>query len=500
MNWSALFVRLLTLGLLRKAADRARHPLDAGAAGGLLVLAVLLAPGLRRSWSAAGEVIAGDFESVIPRLVVMAGLAAALVVLLGWGYWLRRVREDVARDPWIVLGGSRLAPSVGEVASWTATAAAVFAVLGYAGAPAAAALASGLPGYAALLAATLAASLCVWLGGCAGMAWLFTRKGRGFVPSAGALLLVGALSSLAAFPIIDRPEVVLEAAASTAASLSPEAAAGTAAFSALLFLALAVGYVRVFDLDLRERVRVRLLPRPRRAATKTPGDSTPAAIFPIGAALVRRTMVGRLVLIVAIGLLVGGISTVYLETEGQVTATLFAAVLFCFMVADTARRTRAEVGSQHGYLLNHREQVPPALWSMLVAGEAAVLATTALVCFGAIASFHLSRESAPILLSVAGPVVELAVWLTALAHLLAPRGEGDRWLREVLFWAGAVLVVGVVALKVLVCFTSPFLLTLQSAASTVLALRVGGREPWRPPPAGREGSRLWSLRRKGARS
>jgi hypothetical protein len=209
-------------------------------------------------------------------------------------------------------------------------------------------------------------------------------------------------------------------------------------------------------------------------------------------------MVGRLVLIFAVSLLVGGISTVYLETEGQVTATLFAVALFCFMMADTARRTRLAVGGGHRFLLNHREHVAQDVWRMMVSGQAAVLAATALICFGAIAYFHLSPTSAPKLLPVAAPVVELAVWLTVLAHLLSPRGEGDRWLREVLFCLGAALVVGVVALKVLVFFSSPILLVLQSFAFVALALRVGGREPLSLAPEGREesGFRFW--RRKGA--
>jgi len=209
-------------------------------------------------------------------------------------------------------------------------------------------------------------------------------------------------------------------------------------------------------------------------------------------------MLGRLAPFLVASPLIGALSAFYLETEGQVAATLFAAVIFCVVLADAARRTRTAVGSQHRYLLNHGGQVPPELWRMLMAGQAAVLAGTALVCFGAIAYFHLSPTSAPKLLQVAAPVVELAVWLTVLAHLLSPRGEGDRWLREVLFCLGAALVVGVVALKVLVFFSSPILLVLQSFAFVALALRVGGREPLSLAPEGREesGFRFW--RRKGA--
>jgi hypothetical protein len=498
MDSVRLFFRLLTLGLLRRTADRVRHPFNAGAVGGLLVLAFFLAPRLRRSSRAAVEAAMGDLESLVPRLIVMAGLAAALAVLFGWGYWLRRVREDVARDPWIVLGGTRRAPSVREILSWTATSAILFAVLAYGGAPAAAALASGPTGYWVLLVGALAASLGVWLAGCLVLGRLLAHRRGGLVLLAGALVLVGATASLAGVLILDHPDAILEAITTAAASLSTVGAVMAAAASTLLFLAFATGYIRVFDLHLRERVRVRLLSRPRQGARKTLTKVGSAAIFSIGTALTCRTMVGRLVLIFAVSLLVGGISTVYLETEGQVTATLFAVALFCFMMADTARRTRLAVGGGHRFLLNHREHVAQDVWRMMVSGQAAVLAATALICFGAIAYFHLSPTSAPKLLPVAAPVVELAVWLTVLAHLLSPRGEGDRWLREVLFCLGAALVVGVVALKVLVFFSSPILLVLQSFAFVALALRVGGREPLSLAPEGREesGFRFW--RRKGA--
>ena len=447
------------------------------------------------------EAAAGDLESLVPRLVVMAGLAAALAVLFGWGYWLRRVRRDVARDPWIVLGGTRLAPSVQEILSWTATSAALFAVLAYGGAPAAATLTSGPPGYWALMAGALAASLCVWLAGCLLLGWVLAHPRGGLLLSAGAFFLVGATASLVAFPIIGAPEAILKVLASTAASLAHGEAIVMALAAMLFLLASAAGYVRVFDLGLRERLRVRLLPRPRRPEPQTTSvHRGPSGVLSVGVALFRRTMLGRLAPFLVASPLIGALSAFYLETEGQVEATLFAAVIFCVVLADAARRTRTAVGSQHRYLLNHGGQVPPGLWRRLMAGQAAVLAATALVCFGAIAYFHLSPTSAPKLLPVAAPVVELAVWLTVLAHLLSPRGEGDRWLREVLFCLGAALVVGVVALKVLVFFSSPILLVLQSLAFTALAWRVGGREPLSLAPEGREeaGFRFW--RRKGASS
>ncbi len=338
----------------------------------------------------------------------------------------------------------------------------------------------GEASFSALILTAFFGSFSLWICGSIAATYGAMRLDKRAVLWSAAAGLIAVFLVIRAGSVSGGAVLLFKEVALALTSLSPQKSIALATASLLLCATLLPAYVRQFDPAARDLLRVRITSKPKRQmiVRHAPEKHLSMRDFRIGALLTWRTMAGRIVLGIVFSALIGAISTVYMETEGRATATLFAASLLAFILMDTARRARVDVGGQHLFLLLHRPGPPANLWRALVAGSATTLALMALSCYASIVAFYLNPNTAPRLAVAAAPVVEFSVWLAALAHLLGPNFTNDRWLRAMAFWIGGVALLLMVGLKTLLMFRLPILLVLQSLLFAGLAVLLGGRQPW----------------------
>lgn len=466
---------------LRALWARLRQFENAVVAIAILALAIVFGHGFVVVSRRALGLMTEDLPTVGRGLSLCFAGAAGLTLLHGWRASLRRVVKDPARDPWLVLGGShRLAAmrELGGVALGGATLIGLAAVIAR---PTAEVLPGGFATVIALAVVTLTGSIALWLSGCVGAVCILASFGRG----AALFVVAGGLATFALFvgstwflaPMI----ALIDSFGRMVTSLSATTTIIFSATATIVTAALLPAYVRQFEPVEWDAARGRLLASTSTTTTTAAlGGKARTSCFWVGSALTRRTLAGRLLLLLAVAFLIGGISRGVREIDGPIQATLFVTGLLAFMFLDLTRRSRTAVGKQHAFLLVQHPGPPREVWQGLVAGHCATLAIAAVACYATIAAFHVTRASAPTFVALAAPVVEAVVLFGVADHLLGPSLGNDQWLREVAFWGAGGLVTVLVTMKTFFLPGAPLVLAAQSLSIAALAIWLGGRAPLRP--------------------
>lgn len=407
--------------------------------------------------------------------------AAAVSVVAGSGRSLRRLLQDPVRDPWLVLGGSFRTLGLSSLAHVVFLELAVFGITALVTWPTAGVLSGETLGFVMLLTGAWLLAVTVTLAAVSGMVSLVTRVGA----TAAVWLMLIATGTAGVFlglgDAIELGRKVVSATSRAIASLRPYMGIAFVLVSTLAAAALVPTFLRQHEPARRDRLRCRVsngLRLRRRILPSVRVNRGNRTLFSIGARLATRTLLGAAIRALAFSLLVGAVSTVYMETEGRPTATLFAASLLMVILIDVARRGRVSVGLQQEFLWLHSREVPLKVWRSLSAGYAASLSVIGLVCYAGVVGFHLEVSNLAELVALGGSVVEVSSWLSAVSHLFMPCVRRDSWARAMVFYMAACFALGFVSLKILLFLAWPAFLLVQSLASAGIAVWVGGRAPW----------------------